>query len=260
MEHLDFATDLARAAGSILREYQRCDKQVELKGRANLVTIADRESEALLVREIRSRYPEHSILTEESGTLGPPGEDRWIIDPLDGTTNFAHQYPFYCVSIGFERNGRVVCGVVYDPLRDELFRAARGVPPTLNGDPIRVSTVPSLRDSLLMTGFSYAFREKIETVIGQFRAFMIESQAVRRGGSAALDLCYVACGRVEGFWELDLHPWDTAAALVIAEEAGARVTDFRGRPYSVYLKEILASNGGVHDEMLGVLQSTGRPS
>lgn len=259
MEYLDFAVDLARSAGDVLKHYMTRDKQVELKGRANLVTAADKESEALIVRRIRERYPNHTILTEESGALGSStaGEGKWIIDPLDGTTNFAHQYPFFCVSIGFELAGRVLCGAVYDPLREEMFSGGRGIGAFLNGTRLQVSVADSLRSGLIMTGFPYGFREKLKVVLAQFEAFLVESQAVRRGGSAALDLCYLALGRVDGFWELDLHPWDTAAGVVILEEAGGRVTDFSGRPFSIYEKQLLASNSRIHEEMIEVLRKVG---
>jgi myo-inositol-1(or 4)-monophosphatase len=255
VEFLDFSIQLARAAGEVLKRYMDREKQVELKGRANLVTAADKESEVLIIRAIHERYPDHAILAEESGASGA-GRARWIIDPLDGTTNFAHQYPFFSVSIGLERNGEIVCGAVYDPCRDEMFSGARGMGSFLNGQRLRVSDVSPLAGALLLTGFSYGVREKIRVAMSQFEAFIIESQAVRRGGSAALDLCYLAGGRCDGFWELDLHPWDTAAGVVILEEAGGRVTDFKGGPYSVYMKEILASNGRIHEEMSGVLGRT----
>jgi len=255
VEYLDFAIELARSAGDVLKHYMDREKQVELKGRANLVTIADKEAEALIISAIRGRYPSHAILAEESGASGPygGGEGKWIIDPLDGTTNFAHQYPFFCVSIGFEQAGNLLCGAVYDPWRDEMFSAQRGLGAYLNDQRLRVSDVEELRAALIMTGFPYGFRDKIRLAMGQFEAFLLESQAVRRGGSAALDLCYAALGRVDGFWELDLHPWDTAAGLVILEEAGGKVTDFSGGPFSVYGKQILASNGKIHEEMAAVL-------
>jgi myo-inositol-1(or 4)-monophosphatase len=255
VEYLDFSIELARGAGDVLKHYMRREKQVEFKGRANLVTVADKEAEALIISRIRERYPRHSILAEESGAWAPPEsvEGKWIIDPLDGTTNFAHQYPFFCVSIGFEQAGKVLCGAVYDPWRDEMFSGARDMGAFLNGERLHVSDAETLRNSLIMTGFPYGFREKIKVAMAQFEGFLVESQAVRRGGSAALDLCYTAIGRVDGFWEMDLHPWDTAAGVVIVEEAGGRVTDFSGRPFSVYGKEIVASNGRIHEEMLGVL-------
>ena len=259
MEYLDLAKQLARDAGDILKHYTRREKQVEFKGRANLVTIADKESEALVIRGIQKHYPGHSILAEESGTTESlqslqGAKIRWVIDPLDGTTNFAHQYPFYCVSIGVEVDGVVACGAVYDPCRDEMFSAARGAGAFMNDEPIRVSDVEKLSHALLLTGFPYDFREQIDTPLGMFRGFLMESQAVRRGGSAALDLCHMAAGRCDGFWEMKLQPWDTAAGRVIAEEAGARFTDFSGGDFSIYKKEILASNGRIHDEMLSVLK------
>ncbi len=260
MEYLDFAADVARSAGEVLRHYAGRDKKVEHKGRANLVTVADRESEALIIREIHARYPNHTILAEESGLVDQssetPASDRWIIDPLDGTTNYAHQFPMFSVSVGFERDGRMMCGAVYDPVRDEMFTASRGGGAFLNGETISVSGVSSLSDGLLLTGFPYDFREKVERALDLFRSFLVSSQAVRRAGSAALDLCYIACGRSDGFWELDLNPWDTAAGLVIAEEAGGRVTDFSGGPFSIYSKEILASNGAIHEEMMTAIANS----
>ena len=256
MEYLDFAVELARAAGDILRHYMTREKQVEFKGRANLVTVADKEAEALIINRIRERYPNHSILAEESGALGSSDgrEGKWIIDPLDGTTNFAHQYPFFAVSIGFEQADEVLCGAVYDPWRGEMFSGGRGLGSFLNGERLRVSDVETLRSALIMTGFPYGFREKIRTVMSQFEAFLVESQAVRRGGSAALDMCYTALGRVDGFWEMDLLPWDTAAGRVIVEEAGGRVTDFSGREFSIYNRQLLVSNGRIHEEMVAVLE------
>ena len=255
MEYLDFAVEFAREAGGILKHYMDREKHVELKGRANLVTIADKESEALVIRRIRERYPAHGILAEESGVSGGPesSSSKWIIDPLDGTTNFAHQYPFFCVSIGFEHDGEVLCGAVYDPCRDEMFSGARGLGAFVNGRRLQVSEVDQLSGALILTGFPYGVRQKMKTAMSQFEAFLFHSQAVRRGGSAALDLCYIALGRCDGFWEMDLHPWDTAAGLVILEEAGGRVTDFAGGPFSVYGKQIVASNAKIHDEMVGVL-------
>jgi myo-inositol-1(or 4)-monophosphatase len=256
MEYLDFAIELARDAGGILKHYMGREKHVELKGRANLVTIADKESEALIIRRILDRYPHHGILAEESGISGSheAGAGKWIIDPLDGTTNFAHQYPFFCVSIAFEQAGNVLCGAVYDPFRDEMFSGGRGLGSFVNGQRLAVSNVDSIGGALILTGFPYGVRQKMKTAISQFEAFLFESQAVRRGGSAALDLCYIAFGRCDGFWEMDLHPWDTAAGLVILEEAGGSVSDFAGGPFSVYGKQIVASNGRIHDEMVGVLR------
>lgn len=254
MDYLETAIDLSRAAGDLLNYYAGREKLVEFKGQANLVTVADKKSEELIIGGILARYPSHSILAEESGVTQPGAPVQWIIDPLDGTTNFAHGYPFYCVSIAVEENGEIVCGVVYDPVRDELFTAARGSGAFCNGEPIRVSNVDVLSKALLITGFPYNFRERLQTVISQFEKFLVASQAVRRGGSAALDLCYVACGRLDGFWELYLQPWDTAAGRIILEEAGGKVTNFKGTPFSIHMKEILASNGRLHGEMMGVLR------
>ena len=253
MDYLETAIDLCRAAGDILNYYADRDKLVEFKGHANLVTIADKKSEELIIGGILSRYPSHSILAEESGATQSGAAVKWIIDPLDGTTNFAHGYPFYCVSIAVEEKGEIVCGAVYDPVREEMFSAARGAGAYRNGERLKVSNVDRLSQALLITGFPYNFRERVDTVIRQFGKFLVASQAVRRGGSAALDLCYVASGRLDGFWELYLQPWDTAAGHVILEEAGGRVTDFEGGPFSIYKKETLASNGLLHDEMRSVL-------
>ena len=257
MEYLDFAIELAREAGDVLKHYMGREKHVEFKGKANLVTAADKESEALVIRRILDRYPTHQILAEESGASGgnETAGDRWIIDPLDGTTNFAHQYPFFCVSIAFERAGQILCGAVYDPCRDEMFSGARGLGSFVNGQRLSVSNVEKLDQALVLTGFPYGVRQKMKTAMSQFEAFLFHSQAVRRGGSAALDLCYIALGRCDGFWEMDLHPWDTAAGLVILEEAGGQVTDFAGHPFSIYGKQIVASNGKIHGEMVDVLRT-----
>jgi myo-inositol-1(or 4)-monophosphatase len=256
MEYLDFAIELARDAGDILKHYMDREKHVQLKGQANLVTIADKESEALIIRRILDRYPTHSILAEESGSSGAHGTgvSKWIIDPLDGTTNFAHQYPFFCVSIAFEHEGNVLCGAVYDPCRDEMFSAGRGLGSFVNGRHLCVSNVDNLSDGLILTGFPYGVRQKMKSAMMQFEAFLFDSQAVRRGGSAALDLCYIALGRCDGFWEMDLHPWDTAAGLVILEEAGGSITDFAGNAFSIYGKQIVASNGKIHGEMVTTLE------
>jgi myo-inositol-1(or 4)-monophosphatase len=232
VEYLETAIDLCRAAGDILTYYAGREKLIEFKGHANLVTIADKKSEELIIGG---------------------ASVKWIIDPLDGTTNFAHGYPFYGVSIAVEENGEVICGAVYDPIREEMFSAARGAGAYCNGNALQVSKVDRLSQALLITGFPYNFRERLETVASQFLKFLVASQALRRGGSAALDLCYVAAGRLDGFWELYLQPWDTAAGRIVLEEAGGRVTDFKGGPFSVYLKEILASNGLLHEEMVALL-------
>ena len=256
MEHSEFAVELARSAGEVLNHYASRDKQVELKGRGNLVTVADKESEALILDAIRARYPDHSVLAEESGPMASRGDSpthRWIVDPLDGTTNYAHRYPMFSVSIALEVNQRMECGAVYDPVRDEMFSARRGSGARLNGEPISVSEVSSLGDALLLTGFPYNIEERVSWAMGLFRGFLLKAQAIRRGGSAALDLCHLAMGRCDGFWELDLHPWDTAAGVLILEEAGGRVSRFDGGSYHVESREILASNGQFHDAMMAAI-------
>ena len=258
MDYLETAIDLCRAAGDILCFYADRDKLIEFKGQANLVTVADKKSEELIIGGILGRYPSHSVLAEESGVTQPGATIQWIVDPLDGTTNFAHGYPFYCVSIAVEERGEILCGAVYDPVRQDMYTASRGGGAYCNGERLQVSEVSQLSHALLITGFPYNFRDNLNTIIGQFRSFLVASQAVRRGGSAALDLCYVASGRLDGFWELNLQPWDTAAGKVILEEAGGRITDFRGGLFSVYNRELLASNGRVHDEMIAVLADVAR--
>jgi myo-inositol-1(or 4)-monophosphatase len=259
VEYLDFAVETARAAGEILSHYASREKHVEFKGRANLVTVADKESEALIVNAIQNRFPDHSILAEESGAVdgrevGSSG-GRWIVDPLDGTTNYAHQFPMYSVSIGFELDGVLRCGVVFDPVRNEMFSGNLGHGAWLNGEPITASSVDHLKHGLLLTGFPYGFRSRIEEALELFEGFLVRSQAVRRAGSAALDLCYVAMGRADGFWELDLNPWDTAAGIVILTEAGGRVSDFSGGEFAIDGKAILASNGRIHNEMIVAIAS-----
>jgi myo-inositol-1(or 4)-monophosphatase len=255
---LNFAMQMARDAGRILIDRQGRALQVSNKGDIDLVTESDLASEKLIIDRIRSYYPRHAILAEESGasdgTSATTGKSewRWIIDPLDGTTNYAHGYPCYCVSIALERAGRIEIGVVYDPTRDELFAAERGQGATLNDRRIRVSDVDELNSSMLCTGFPYNVRERPQFA-RHFTAFTMQAQAVRRDGSAAIDLAYVACGRFEGFWEDGLHPWDVAAGLLLIEEAGGLVTDFTGEPASIYKPKVLASNGLIHEAMMQVL-------
>jgi myo-inositol-1(or 4)-monophosphatase len=232
--------------------------QVSNKGDIDLVTEADLASEKLIIERIKSHYPRHAILAEESGTIEGvnfvPGQTdwRWIIDPLDGTTNYAHGYPCFCVSIALEHAGAIEIGVIYDPTRDEMFVAERGQGATLNDRRIRVSEVDDLNAAMLCTGFPYNVRER-PNFARDFVNFTMEAQAVRRDGSAAIDLAYLACGRFDGFWEDGLNAWDTAAGLLMIEEAGGRVTDFKGGPLSVYTPKVLASNGLIHDKMMQVL-------
>ncbi len=249
------ALTAARRAGAILQERARLGFQVEHKDAVNLVTDADHQSEQAIVGELRRAFPDHETLAEERGlSAATRSPYRWVIDPLDGTTNFAHGFPAYCISIGLEYHGRLILGVVLDPTRDECFVAERGRGATLNDRPIWVSGTGALTDALLVTGFAYDIRESPVNNLDHFTRFSLRAQGVRRVGAAALDLCYVACGRFDGYWELKLKPWDMAAGAVILEEAGGRLTDFTGKVFSIYGKEIVASNGPIHEEMLTVLR------
>ncbi len=255
---LNFAINVARDAGSILVDKLGRALQVSNKGAIDLVTEADLASEKLIIERIRSHYPRHAILAEESGasenhTGDSAAEWKWIIDPLDGTTNYAHGYPCFCVSIGVERAGRLELGVVYDPMRNEMFAAERGQGATLNHRPMRVSAVAELSRAMLCTGFPYDVRER-KDFARDFSSFTMQAQAVRRDGSAALDLAYVACGRFDGFWEDGLNPWDLAAGVLLIEEAGGSVTDFEGAPLDIYSARVLASNGLVHHAMMQVIR------
>ncbi|OGQ30338.1 MAG: inositol monophosphatase [Deltaproteobacteria bacterium RIFCSPHIGHO2_02_FULL_50_15] len=244
------AKKIAQGAGAIQRRHLGRIKNIRFKGDINLLTEVDQACEKFIIDKIKAHYPAHDILAEESGTSYSQSSDyRWIIDPLDGTTNYAHGYPFFGVSIGLEYRGKIVCGVVYDPIRDELFSAVKDKGADLNGKPICVSKNQSLKKSLLATGFAYNVHETEIDNLDHFSNFIKTAQAVRRDGTAALDLCYVACGRFDGYWELGLWPWDVAAGYLIVEEAGGRVTQFRGMSFDVYGKEIVASNGLIHDEM-----------
>ena len=253
---LDFAIQTARDAGRILAErFGRASLHVQHKGEINLVTEADLAAERLIVERIRSYYPRHAILAEEAGDVareGPASDYKWVVDPLDGTTNYAHGYPCFCVSIGLEHKGELVVGVVYDPILDEMFAAERGGGATLNGRRIHVSEVEELNRALLCTGFPYDVRERNDFA-RHFVNFIMTSQGVRRDGAAARDLVYVACGRFDGFWEEGLQPWDAAAAIVIIEEAGGRVSRYDGTPATIYAPPIMASNGLVHEQMMRVL-------
>ena len=253
----DSAAELARAAGAILREGYGRIHAPEHKRRIDLVTEYDRRSERLLLDGLARRYPGHGVLAEESGERLEAGPVRWIVDPLDGTTNFAHNYPFFCVSIAAEAAGELVAGVVYDPIRDELFAAALGAGATLNGTPLGVSAISSIEDALIVTGFPYDVREHPERAIPLFQAFLTRAQGIRRDGSAALNLSFLAAGRFDGFWEGWLSPWDMAAGVLIVREAGGRVTDYDGGEFALGARRILASNGRIHQEMREVLRGAG---
>ncbi len=252
----DAAAAFAREAGALVRQGYGTVHAPERKGRIDLVTEYDRRSEALLLERITARFPGHAVLAEESGTRpGDPvaGGVRWIVDPLDGTTNFAHNYPFFAVSVGVEVDGELAAGAVFDPVRGELFAAAAGHGATLDGTPIRVSPVATIEDALLVTGFPYDVREHPERHLPQFQAFLVRAQGIRRDGSAALNLCYLAMGRFDGFWEGSLAPWDVAAGALIVREAGGRVTDPAGGPFHLDGRRILATNGRLHAAMMEVL-------
>lgn len=254
---LEFTIQTARDAGRILAErFGRVSLQVTHKGDIDLVTESDLAAERLIVERIRSYYPRHSILAEEAGTVTRderPSDYKWIIDPLDGTTNYAHGYPCFCVSIALEHKSEIIIGVIYDPIRDELFAAERGGGATLNGRRIRVSEIDDLNRALLCTGFPYDVRGR-NNFARHFTNFIMTAQAVRRDGSAALDLAYVACGRFEGFWEEGLRPWDVAAGVLLVEEAGGRVSRYDGTPFNIYTPPIMSSNGLIHEAMMRVLQ------
>jgi len=250
----DAACEFARAAGAILREGHGRPHAPEKKGRIDLVTEYDRRSEALLVARIRERFPDHAILAEESGAAGASrARVRWLCDPLDGTTNFAHNYPFFCVSVGVEVDGAMAAGAVYDPVRDEMFAAASGRGATLDGTEIRVSRIADVDAALLVTGFPYDVREHPARHLPLFQEFLLRAQGVRRDGSAALNLCYVAMGRFDGMWEGDLSPWDVAAGTLIVREAGGVVTGYDGEPFQLDGRRHVAANAGLHAQLLAVV-------
>ncbi|MEP6958920.1 MAG: inositol monophosphatase family protein [Nitrospirota bacterium] len=252
---ISVAVDAAHQAGAVLVGFTRTGFRIEHKQIINLVTDADRQAEQCIIDVIHDAFPTHRVLAEERGlTEQPPSRYQWVIDPLDGTTNFAHGFPNYCVSIGVECDGHGIIGVVYDPTRDELFTAQIGQGAHLNGIPIAVSKTGHLDHALLVTGFAYDIRETSNNNLNHFARFALKVQGLRRTGTAALDLCYVAAGRFDGFWEVKLSPWDMAAGVVILREAGGAVTDFKGNPHSIYGQELVASNGPIHQLMLDLLQ------
>jgi myo-inositol-1(or 4)-monophosphatase len=246
-------TAIAREAGALLMEYFDKNIKIEYKGDADLVTAADRNSEALIRERIRQTWAGHDVLGEEQGLSDTGSEFRWYVDPLDGTTNFAHGFPIFCVSVALQHKNVTVAGVCYDPTRDEMFGAERGKGATLNDHPIHVSRTAKLKESLVGTGFPSHKRHKNPN-IHFYHQITLRTHGVRRAGSAALDLCYVAAGRMDGFWEFNLNPWDTAAGVLIVEEAGGRVTDFSGGPFQLNSRETLASNGLIHDALIHEFQ------
>lgn len=251
---LNFAIQTARDAGQILLEKFGRKINITMKGDINLVTEADLASEKLIIERIKSYHPKHSILAEESGNAVVYGDSKWkwIIDPLDGTTNYAHGYPCFCVTLALEHEGEIVIGVTYDPTRNELFAAEKGQGTTLNNKPVKVSAAENLGDSLICTGFPYDFKQK-ENFARHLTEFLLNSRGVRRDGSAAIDMAYVACGRFDGFWEEGLNAWDVAAGVLMINEAGGQVTYYDGSPFSIYAPPICASNGLIHSQMLQIL-------
>jgi myo-inositol-1(or 4)-monophosphatase len=255
-EHV--ARGAVEEAGALLRMSWRETKMIRHKGAIDLVTANDREVEGLVSRRLRQAFPEHVLIAEEASAgavLRPPPSDRyvWYLDPLDGTTNFAHAYPHFAVSLALARGPDILFGIVHDPIREETFVAHRGGRATLNGKPIAVSAVDTLGDALLATGFPYDRRAHLDFYLGFFADFVVRAQGIRRNGSAALDLCYVACGRVDAFWEWKLHPWDTAAGALIVRAAGGTVSDFRAGRFDLFGEQTLASNGRLHPAMVAVL-------
>ncbi len=246
--------DAAYKAGRVLLSHYGRISRIDKKGDIDLVTEADTGSEKVIIDTIQKAFPNHTILAEESGLNRGEFGHKWIIDPLDGTTNFSHQLGIFSVSIAFSLNDQTVFGVVLNPETRELFTAGKGKGASLNGRQIRVSNSPSVSESLLVTGFPYNFKDVFDPLLTRFSNCLKASQGVRRLGSAAIDLCFLACGRFDGFWEQNLKPWDTAAGELIAREAGAVVTDFSNKPYAIDKKEILATNGKIHKEMLLLLK------
>lgn len=257
MNYLSVAEESAREAGKILRDNLGRIKEIEYKAKNSLVTEVDRLSESLIIKIIKSSFPSHGILAEERGRSRGASAYIWIIDPLDGTTNYTHTYPVFSISIALEVEGIIRLGVVYDPTREEFFNAELGKGAYMNGERIGISRTKAVEESLLCTGFTHENEWMVDENLRHFENFIRSAQAVRRDGSAALNLCYVSCGRFDGFWELGLHPWDTAAGALILRESGGKVTDFSGEEFDIYGKETLATNGLIHNEMINVI-SLGR--
>jgi myo-inositol-1(or 4)-monophosphatase len=252
-EFLDTAIMAAQAAGALQRERLWLEHDIAFKGESNLVTEVDTACEELIVNSIRARYPDHDILAEENAYTSLNSSRKWIIDPLDGTTNYAHGFPWFAVSIALEIDGDVKAGVIYHPMMNEFFTAAKGKGALLNGERIHVSCRAPLKNCLLATGFPYDRTWDNENNFANFGKMQMAARAVRRLGAAALDLAYVAAGRLDGYWECKLKPWDVAAGMLLVEEAGGKVTNHKGEHYSVYDHRILVSNGMIHGEMEGIV-------
>jgi myo-inositol-1(or 4)-monophosphatase len=253
MEFLPHIQQIAREAGDLLmKHFGKVD--VEYKGEVDVVTIADRESEKLIVERLTKLWPNHDLMGEEGARRSHGSEYRWYVDPLDGTTNFAHGYPVFCVSIALEHRNELIAGVVFDPTRNELFAVEKGSGATLNGRPIRVSKVDDLAQSLVATGFPSQKRHKNPN-IHFYHHITLKTHGIRRAGSAAMDLAYTACGRFDGYWEFNLNPWDTAAGVLLVREAKGTVSDTDGAPFDIASKEVVASNGLLHGTLLKELQA-----
>jgi myo-inositol-1(or 4)-monophosphatase len=253
MEFLPHIQQIAREAGDLLmKHFGKVD--VEYKGEVDVVTVADRESEKLIVERLTKLWPDHDLVGEEGARRSHGSDYRWYIDPLDGTTNFAHGYPVFCVSIALEHRKELVAGVVFDPTRNELFAAEKGSGATLNGRPMHVSKIDDLAQSLVATGFPSQKRHKNPN-IHFYHHITLKTHGIRRAGSAAMDLAYTACGRFDGYWEFNLNPWDTAAGVLLVREAGGIVSDTDGAPFDIASKEVVASNGLLHGTLLRELQA-----
>ncbi len=254
-DYLDIALEACTKAGDIIRENFHKKKLIDYKGRINLVTNVDREAEKVVVETIRNYYPKHNILTEETEHAQNPGQEYcWVIDPLDGTTNYVHGFPFVCVSIALQKNNESIVGVVYNPILHELFFAEKGRCCVRNDEEVHVSDNSDFPKALLATGFPYDMLNDERNNIKNLSKVIKKCRGIRRPGAAAIDICYVACGIFDGYWELELYPWDTAAGIAILEEAGGKVSKFDGSEFSIFDKEIAASNGHIHEEFLRILK------
>lgn len=252
---LEFVTDIVRPAGQLIREgYEQAHEIDRKSSEIDLVTEIDRAAEQLLVSAIRERYPDHAILSEEGHGVQQTSDYLWVVDPLDGTVNYAHGFPIFAVSVAIQKRGETILGVVYDPLRDELFAAEKGAGATRNGEPIHVSDTDRLQDALLATGFPYDRATRRDNNVADFSRLITRVQGIRRAGAAALDMAYLAAGRLDGYWEQHLFPWDWAAGALLVSEAGGIITDFDGGPWSLETVKIVVTNGRLHQELLKVLK------
>lgn len=257
-ELIETAAEAAKQAGIILQRKVNTALQIDLKGRVNLVTEADRQSEETIINIIAATFPDHQILSEERPFKESQSDFKWIIDPLDGTTNFVHGFPFFSVSIGLEYQNELLLGVVLAPMLNETFTAFKHHGAFLNGQPIQVSKVDKLSSSLLGTGFPYEENASFHRNFELFRKIYPQTQGVRRAGSAAIDLCYTACGRLDGFWELELNAWDVAAGALIVQEAGGQLRNMDGSSFSIYERQLLATNGFVEADLLAIINMKGK--